>query len=73
MDEWRAHFQLFHVATEPTFPVCIWTGSLVVERMPVKGIVVSSSLAKYVGLPLGLLTIQRALHRINLKQQFFSP
>ena len=37
------------MATEPTCP--IWTGSSVVEQMPAKGMVVSSSLTRPVGFP----------------------
>ena len=43
------YFQLYQVATEPTCP--IWTGSSVVEQMPAKGMVVSSSLTRSVGFP----------------------
>ena len=40
---------LYQVATEPTCP--IWTGSSVVEQIPAKGMVVSSSLTRSVGFP----------------------
>ena len=42
-------------ATESTCP--IWTGSSVVEQMPAKGMVVSSSLTTSVGFPTGLAAL----------------
>ena len=47
VDEMKTHFQLYYVTAKPTCP--IWTGSSVVEQMPGKGIVVSSSLTRSVG------------------------
>ena len=48
-------FQLYHVTTEPTCP--IWTGSSVVEQMPAKGMVVSSSLTTSLGFSTNLPTM----------------
>ena len=45
----RKPYLKFQVATEPTCP--IWTGSSVVEQMPAKSMVVSSSLTRSVGFP----------------------
>ena len=47
VDEMKTHFQIYHVTAKPTYP--IWTGSSVVEQMPAKGMVVSSSLTRSVG------------------------
>ena len=55
VDEIRTHFQLYYVVTEPT--CSIWTDGSVVEQMPAKGMVVSSSLARSVGFPTGLAAL----------------
>ena len=55
VDKTRTHSQLYHVATKPTCPIS--TSSLVVEQMPAKGMVVSSSLTRSVGFPTGLAAL----------------
>ena len=68
MDETRTHFQLYQVATESTCP--IWTGSSMVEQMPAKGMVVSSSLT--VGFPTAW-PLCRQRRKPNTYFQYNSP